>query len=173
MERTVTAAIVLSLLLACAGIALAQDSMDNRGQTPNTESVEPMTKDDVIALSKAGVSDDVIINQMIASGSYFQLTTDDIIDLEKAAVSEKVISAMVKSGQSPAYTGGAGSYYYPYDGYPLYFGIYPPAFFGFSAAIHRHFYGPRLYYPSYGTLGHYRSYRARGFGRSRSFGRHR
>ncbi len=173
MERTVTAAIALMLFLACAGSALAQDSTSSEGQSSNTQSIEPMTTEDVIALSKAGVSDDVIINQMIASGSAFQLTTDDIIDLEKAGVSEKVISAMISSGQSPEYGAGGGNYYYPEYGYPLYYGISPPVFFGFSGVVHRHLYRPRLYYPRFGAFGHYPSYRARTFGRSRSFGRHR
>ena len=48
-----------------------------------------MKIDDVIALSKAGVSDSLIIGMMDATDSWFQLKTQDVIDLRNAGVSRK------------------------------------------------------------------------------------
>lgn len=58
----------------------------------------PMTKSDIIELSKAGVSDDVIISQIRATQSTFILSNEEIIELKQAGVSEKVIDYMVRTG---------------------------------------------------------------------------
>jgi len=52
-----------------------------------------MKQQDVIALSKAGVSDSLIVATMDATDSWFQLRAQDVLDLRGAGVSEKVISA--------------------------------------------------------------------------------
>ena len=88
------------------------------------------------ALMYKGVSDDVILSQLIASGSSFQLTTGDIIDLEKARVSEKVITAMIRTGEASDNGSRLGPYYRGYSqyAYPLYTNAYlwyPSLFFGF------------------------------------------
>src|ERR1019366_8024661 len=54
-----------------------------------------MTVDDVIRLSKAGLSDDVIIQQIKKKGQRFDLSTDQLVQLKSASVSERVIQAMI------------------------------------------------------------------------------
>jgi len=54
-----------------------------------------LTVDDVIKMSKAKVSDDVIIQQLKKEGQYFNLTTDQLLQLKTAHVSKQVIQVMI------------------------------------------------------------------------------
>jgi hypothetical protein len=97
----------------------------------------PMTVDDVIDLAKDSVGDDVIIAQMKATESYFQLTNNDIRDLKKNGVSDRVISAMIKTADQPKSSNRRVAiypypdyYWYPYAGY--YGPWYSPVYVGFS-----------------------------------------
>jgi hypothetical protein len=54
-----------------------------------------MTVDDVIKLSKAGLNDDLIIQQIRKKGQRFDLSTDQLIQLKAASVSERVIQVMI------------------------------------------------------------------------------
>ena len=57
----------------------------------------PLTLDDVKALAKAGISEDVMINQIKNSRTVFHLTSADIIDLRDAGVSDKVVNYMINT----------------------------------------------------------------------------
>lgn len=59
---------------------------------------KPMTVQDVIKLSKAGLSDDTIIEQIRAKNQRFDLTADQLVQLKTANVSEHVIQAMINPG---------------------------------------------------------------------------
>jgi len=54
-----------------------------------------LTVDDVIRMSKAKVSDDVIIEQLKQQGQRFNLTNDQLLQLKAAHVSKQVIQAMI------------------------------------------------------------------------------
>jgi len=54
-----------------------------------------MTVDDVIKMSEAGRSDEVIIEQLKKEGQYFNLTSDQLLKLKTAHVSKQVIQVMV------------------------------------------------------------------------------
>ena len=54
-----------------------------------------MTVVDVIKLSKAGLSDDLIIQQIKKKGQRFDLSTDQLVQLKSASVSERVIQVMI------------------------------------------------------------------------------
>src|ERR1019366_6643746 len=64
--------------------------------------VRMMTVDDVIRLSKAGLSDDVIIQQIKKKGQRFDLSTDQLVQLKSASVSERVIQVMIDPTRDPA-----------------------------------------------------------------------
>jgi len=49
----------------------------------------------VIRLSKAGLSDDLIIEQIKKKGQRFDLSTDQLIQLKATSVSERVIAVMI------------------------------------------------------------------------------
>ena len=58
---------------------------------------QDLTKDDVVKLSKEGVSQDVILRKI--GSAKFALSVDEIVELKKAGVGEKVLARMV-SGPS-------------------------------------------------------------------------
>jgi len=56
-----------------------------------------LTLADVKALAKAGIDEDVIINQIKSSRTVFHLTSTDIIDLRDSGVSDKVVNFMINT----------------------------------------------------------------------------
>ncbi|HUI55093.1 MAG TPA: hypothetical protein VLY04_08985 [Bryobacteraceae bacterium] len=54
-----------------------------------------MTVDDVLRLTKAGVSEEIILEQIRHQNQTFDLTVDQLIQLKQANVSERVIRAMM------------------------------------------------------------------------------
>jgi hypothetical protein len=62
----------------------------------------PLTNDTVIVMTKAGLSQDVIISSINSHESSFKTEPDDLIALKRAGVADKVIAAMLaKSQQKP------------------------------------------------------------------------
>ena len=59
---------------------------------------EQLSIDDVKKMTKAGLSDQVIISQIDATQSVYYLSTADIIDLKHYGVSQKVIDHMIQTG---------------------------------------------------------------------------
>jgi len=136
----------------------------------------PLTIDDVIALAQDTVSDAIIISQIKATRSYFQLTTEDIRKMKKAGVSEKVITAMINTAEPPRYARrqrryySSPGYYYPYYyGYPWYSSIYFG--FGYRPSYFGHGYYGGHYFGGHGYGGHYSG--GHGGGGHRSIGGHR
>ncbi len=59
---------------------------------------QPLSIADIKAMAKAGVGDDIIINQIINTHSVYNLDANDIIDLKNGGVSDKVITYMMNTG---------------------------------------------------------------------------
>lgn len=88
---------------AIIGYLLEQEDRDRlQRQSPRTlnkiDNGEHLSVSDVKKMSKAGLSDTVIIDQIKATHSIFYLSTADIIDLKKSGVSQKVIDYMIQTG---------------------------------------------------------------------------
>lgn len=86
-------------------IGAALDDTDRRSmeqQSPRTlkkiDRGEQLSVDDIKKMSKAGLSDNVIISQIQATNSTFYLSTADIIDLKNSGVSQRVIDYMIQTG---------------------------------------------------------------------------
>jgi outer membrane lipoprotein SlyB len=107
-----------ALIGAAAGViggGLIGNSMDQeqqarlREQAPQTftrvDQGTPLSIADVKALAKAGISEDVIINQIQNSHTVFHLSAADIIDLRDSGVSDKVVNYMINTPT----TAGAGA----------------------------------------------------------------
>lgn len=105
-----------ALIGAAAGViggGLIGNSMDQeqnarlRAQAPQTyvkvEQGQPLSVVDVKSLAKAGINEDVIINQIKNSHTVYHLSTADIIDLRDSGVTDKVINFMINS---PSLWGG-------------------------------------------------------------------
>jgi hypothetical protein len=72
---------------------------------------KPMTNADVVKLTAAGMSEDVIIKSINTNEANFDTSTDGMIALKKANVSQKVIDAMLSKGApaAPAATASAAT----------------------------------------------------------------
>ena len=90
------------------GMVISQAALDSpdrtslEKQSPRTlkkiDNGEPLSTDDIKKMTRAGISDDVIIRQIEATNSTFYLSSADIVDMKKAGVSQRVISYMVQTG---------------------------------------------------------------------------
>ena len=111
-----------ALIGAAAGAiggGLIGNSMDQeqnarlRAQAPETyvkvDQGQPLSVADVKALAKAGISEDVIINQIKSSRSVYHLSVSDIIDLRDSGVSDKVVNFMINTPSVIGGTTDAGS----------------------------------------------------------------
>ena len=88
-----------------AVIGAALDSSDRNAlekESPRTvrkiDKGESLTVTDVKKMSRAGLSDDVIISQIDATHSTFYLSTADIVDLKRNGVSQHIINHMIQTG---------------------------------------------------------------------------
>ena len=61
-----------------------------------------MTVQDIIKLSKAGYSDDLIVEQLRKKQQHFDLTTDQLLQLKAAHVSERVVKYMINPAAAVA-----------------------------------------------------------------------
>jgi len=62
----------------------------------------PLTNDTVIVMTKAGLSQDVIVSSINSHDASFKTEPDDLVALKKAGVGDKVIASMLaKSQQKP------------------------------------------------------------------------
>lgn len=95
MNRVVGVLIVLPVVAILAGCVPVQHTTRVRHMPALADTAGHMTKQDVVSLAQAGLSDSLIVGMMDASHSYFQLTTQDVLDLKAAGVRESVIKAML------------------------------------------------------------------------------
>lgn len=102
-----TGALIGGAIGATSGalIGAALDSSDRSAmerQNPRTlrklDDREQLSIADIKEMTKAGLSDNVIISQIDATGSHFYLSTADIIDLKQSGVSQRVIDYMIQTG---------------------------------------------------------------------------
>jgi hypothetical protein len=93
MRKALIAAVAFAVFL-CAP-ALAQN-----------QAVEKITLDKVVEMSRAGLSDETIINAIISNDVSFVLTVKDILYLKNEGVSEEVINFLLRRQPQPAETQG-------------------------------------------------------------------
>jgi len=177
MNRNTIWLAVLVIGLAAAGCAPEYSSYRYRAHRAVRDSTQLMTKDDVIALTKARIGDNVIIDMIRRSGSTFVLRTPDVIALADSGVSDTVISAMMKSdepwggGEAPArYYSAYSPYYYDWwAAYPWWSPWYYSSWYGWWGGYYRPHYYYHGYAPYYGGV----RYRSSGAAVSRPMGRRR
>ena len=111
-----------ALIGAAAGViagGLVGNSMDReqearlKAQAPQTyvkvDQGQPLSIADVKALAKAGISEDVIINQIQNSRTIYHLSAADIIDLRDAGVTDKVVNYMINTPSNAGAGAPAGT----------------------------------------------------------------
>lgn len=79
---------------AVVGAQIKKPTQDNLSQTP-----VQLTMQQIVDLSKQGVSSDDIIVKIKAANSKYSLTADDVAYLQKQGVSQRVIEAMQALGK--------------------------------------------------------------------------
>lgn len=96
MKKVVSTLIFSLLLCFGAATAFAQDEMTN---------------DEVISLTKAGLSGSIIVGKIRTSKSSFDMSTDALIKLKQAGVGDDVVGAMLeaKSGKSMGGSSSSGA----------------------------------------------------------------
>jgi hypothetical protein len=100
-----TSLVFLVFLLCCAATAQQSQSQTQYPTTLNLGSAPSqtnMTVADVIKLSQAELSDDVIVQQLSKKGQRFDLSTEQLIQLKNAGVSDRVIQAMMDPTKATA-----------------------------------------------------------------------
>jgi hypothetical protein len=161
MKRTTIAAVILASSLAIAGCTSERHAQYDRERPSGADTLSMMKKQDMISLSKAGVSDSLIITMLAASDSWFQLKTQDVLDLKNAGVSDIVINAMIETNTPLNEASGSnegGYYYYP----PYYwsagyypFWYYPSFYIGYGYRHYRPVYGRQVVTPHRSFFGNY------------------
>jgi hypothetical protein len=68
-----------------------------RAQSP--KSGESLTVEDVVKLSKAGLTEEVIITKIRKNGKAFDLSTDELVELKNTGISESVIKFLLDPSQ--------------------------------------------------------------------------
>lgn len=156
------AAMIFVIAFVVSGCTSERYAHNERYRASKPDTLAAMKEQDVISLSKAGVSDSLIITMLAVSNSWFQLKTQDVLDLKNAGVSDKVIDAMIESNEplsEGSRVGEDGYYYYPpyywYAGYYP-FRYYPSFYMGYGFSYYPHFYtryGGYSYRRSFGNSG--------------------
>lgn len=67
---------------------------------------EILTNDEVISLSKAGLSNAIIVDKIRSSKTNFDLTTDGLIRLKRAGITDDVVAAMLSAKSGTSSSGG-------------------------------------------------------------------
>ena len=106
-----------------------------------------MSIDDVINLTKAEASSDVIIRQIEATNSRFELEADDIVRLKNEGVEDDVIEFMIETGYTPQRMRRDYNYA-PYDYWNNYYNKFYYPYYDYN-------YNPDAYY-LYGGVPYYR-----------------
>lgn len=78
-------------------LALSFFALSTLGQTPTN----PISKAKLIALKNAGISDPVLIKQIIKDGIDFDMDADTTLELKKAGFSDDVLQALLQASTKP------------------------------------------------------------------------
>jgi len=100
MKTTIVANVraVAAMILVCVALSGPCGTTANAQTPPNL----PPGVQDVVRLSKAGLSENIILSKVRQDGVSYNLTTDQIIYLKNQGVPESVIGAMVQGGSAGA-----------------------------------------------------------------------
>ena len=106
--------------LLCAVLVTLVFALGTQAQT----NAGGLTVDDIVKMSKAGLSEDVIIQKVRKNGQAFDLSADQMIQLKSAGVSDKVVAAMLDPTKPEAAPAAAAAGGKPASEYPAELGVY-------------------------------------------------
>ncbi len=101
-HHTAAGAAIGGVLGAIAGGAVghgmdSQQREMERYRVPPIPQVQPVGIADIKSMTKAGISEEVLISHIRNSRTVYRLTTAEIIDLKDSGVSQKVIDFMINT----------------------------------------------------------------------------
>ena len=106
--KTTTAAVLACAALGWSGLNLGSTCQAQTStNAPQPPSDLPQAVTELVTLSKAGLSEDVILAKIKNDGVSYNLTTDQIIYLSSAGMSQNAIAALMQSKPGPAGAGPA------------------------------------------------------------------
>ena len=144
MKKIAVAVLAAVCVLSASGCA--PEGYTTRVQGMPQDSLVVLRQEDVIALTKAGIGNDLIVRMINTTGSTFRLRTPDVIALADSGVADTVIQAMLSAdGSSKKEDRPAVFRTYPYDyywwaGYPY----WDPWFWPSYSWSPRAYYGVRF-----------------------------
>jgi hypothetical protein len=149
MVRTTVVAMVLACSFAWTGCTTDSATRDRRDAARReNDSLAASIKRDVIEMKRAGIADDVVINLLRVSHSYFPMSTRDVVQLADSGVSDSVLNAMILGFQAETRerSSVASAYYAPYYWSNPYWYSWDP-YFSFGFGYYPPFFGYRTYVP--------------------------
>ena len=97
--------LIAQFVVVAASIVVAQTAANTTAPKPATAGT--LTVQDIVKMSKAGLDDEVIIQQIRKNGQAFDLTTDQLIELKSNSVSNRVLQVMQDPSRAGAMQGPA------------------------------------------------------------------
>jgi hypothetical protein len=85
-----------AIAVMVAGAAVAH------AQAPSAQATTPLSVEEVVRQSQAGISEELIITRIKKNGKAFDLSTEELVELKKAGVSDNVIKFLLDP--APPYT---------------------------------------------------------------------
>lgn len=92
LPRASSLVTVTLLVFVAASMVFAQTATNAPAAKPAPAGT--LTVQDIVKMSKAGLDDEVIVQQIKKNGQAFDLTTDQLIELKSNSVSNRVIQVM-------------------------------------------------------------------------------
>ena len=134
--------LLVPLFLTACGLSPQQKADYQRVQSSGVSSAvydkmvhgDDLSLYDLKALSRAGVSDAIILRYLRDRGTAYYLNSDDVTGLRKAGVSQSIIDYMLQSSRD--YGPGPYPYYGPYFG--PYWGPYWGGGLWYGGGYHHH-----------------------------------
>lgn len=81
------------------GISFAKLAPAQSGAPQNVTGKTAITVEEVVKLSKGGISEDIIITKIRRSGKAFDLSPEELLELKKSGVSDNIIKYMLDPAQ--------------------------------------------------------------------------
>jgi len=128
--------LIIPLLLTACGLSDQQKADYSRVQSSGVSTAvydkmvhgDALSLWDIKALSRAQVSDAIIIRYLRDQGTAYYLSADDVTGLRKAGVSQSIVDYMLQSARD--YGPGPYAYPYPYPYGPYWGGPYWGPYWG-------------------------------------------
>jgi hypothetical protein len=126
----------------------------------------PLTDEDIVRMSHAGISESVMIEKINSNGLTVRPNPEQLVNLKKEGLSDNVLQAMVTARVGPPPSAAGTTYAYDYPGY--YYPYYSPYYYPYPYSYYPYSYGPWGYgygwgywgghYGYYGSYPHYGYY---------------